>query len=432
MDTFNNVFMDVLNDISSNGEDDLLFPTNETETVFTPIKGLKRRKPKILMDTKNMSHEDFSRARQEIQKSLGHTVLGGSDTGAVMGVSTYTSKQELYHEKTTGENKRDNAGKSWIFLGGHESEDLIAALTKEYWKIHGNHSVAILNDTGMYQCQTLNEDGTLRYPFAVGNLDRVINLDGKTGVMECKTVMNFEKIQALKKGIIPPDYECQCRYYMAIMDYNFAIISFYWGPSENEFKSFIIRRDFELEQNLMEEMRDFWLHIESKQEPDFSKVYNPSLVSNWYKRYYASIDTTLPEIDMTGQEDEIETVLSLNEQIKDLKKQIKDLEDMKTDIFSNWLQQYGYAGIGYAELSDGQIVSVERIISYQKQNIDLEKLKNDLPDLYETYANKFNEDAFKTDYPDIYQEYLEAPKVNLKSKTDPFKLNARKLKKGVI
>ncbi len=435
MDTFNNVFMDVLNDIAEtqkNDEDELLLPTNETTaTVFIPVKGLKRREPKVLLNTAGMSDEAFSKIRQDIQKTLGHTVLGGSDTGAVMGVSTYTTGQELYNEKTTGESHRDKKGKSWLFLGGHASEDLIAKLTVEYWKKHGNHSVAIINDTNMYQCQTMNADGTLRYPFAVGNLDRIIILDGKKGVMECKTVADFNKQKAIAKGIIPPDYECQCRDYMAIMNLNFAIISFYWGPAENQFKSFIIRRDLELEQNLMECMRDFWIHVENKTQPDF-KAYNPLLVMNWYRRYYSVIDNTQPEVDMTGREDEVESVVSYNEQIKKLKEEIKELEDMKADIYAGWMGEFKYAGFGCAELSDGRIAQVERVLSYCKQNLDIEKLSAERPDIYKTYCNAFNEDAFKTDYPDLYNDYLEELKVNTKTTAEPFKVKATKLKKGVI
>ena len=435
MDTFNNVFMDVLNDIAKQGKDqdeELLLPTNDNSpAAFVPIKGLKRKDPLILMDTGKLTHDEFSKVRQEIQAKLGHTVFGGSDTGAIMGVSTYTSAQELYNEKTTGKSIRNNTGKSWMFLGGHESEDLIAKLTCEYWKKHGNHIVAVINDTNMYQCQTLNADGTLRYPFAVGNLDRIILLDGKKGVMECKTVIDFKKQKAIAKGIIPPDYEMQCRYYMAIKNLNFAIISFYWGPAENQFRSFIIRRDYELEQNLMEDVRKFWICVEKKLEPDF-KAYNPLLVSKWYRRYFEYIDTTLPEVDMKGQEDEVEAIISYNEQIKALKEEIKQLEDMKTDIYTNWLSQFEYAGIGSLELSDGSTATIERVISYHKQNLDIEKLKAEKPDVYKAYLRAFDEDAFKSENPDIYEDYLEKKVVNTESAAEPFKVRARKLKKGVI
>jgi predicted phage-related endonuclease len=431
METLSNIFMDVLNDIAEE-DDDFLLPTNVDEKKpFEPIKGLRRSAPKILMDTGKLSHDEFSKARQDIQKKLGHTVFGGSDTGAILGTSSYTSAQELFHEKTTGENLRNNQGKSWQFLGGHESEDLIAVLTQEYWKKHGNHSVAIINDTNMYQCQTTNADGTLRYPFAVANLDRIILLDGKRGIMECKTVLDFQKQKALEKGIIPPEYESQCRYYMATTNLMFAIISFYWGPAEKEFRSFIIRRDFELEQNLMETVRDFWIHVERKQEPDF-KTLNPLLSLSWYRRYYAVIDNNLPELSFEDKEAEVEAIISYNEQIKQLKAQIQEIEDKKNDIYADWSKQFGFAGIGSVELSDGSTASIERVISYCKQKLDVEKLSNDKPDLYKTYLTLFNEDAFKADYPELYDKYLEEKRINLKTTAEPFKIKTRKLKKRII
>ncbi len=434
MENISNVFMDVLNDIAEQKEE-LDLPTNSENTApFVPIKGLKRNPPKVLIDTGNMTHEQFSIARQDIQKELGHTVFGGSDTGKVLGLSSWGTAQRLYVEKTTGKSYSDDSD-SWILAAGHALEAACAELTIKYWKKHGNHSVVMLNDTGMYQCQTKNADGTLRYPFAVGNLDRIILMDGKKGVQECKSIANTgatkAKRDAIKKGICPSDYESQCRYYMAIMNLDFTIISFIWGNTEADFASFIIRRDFELEQNLMESMRDFWLHVERKEEPDY-KNYNALSVCKWYRKYYSIIDTTLPELDLTGTEGNVEELLAIDTRIKELTEQINELKERKADIHAEWLAIFKEAGKGQVTLSDGRNVQIERKVAYKTQTLDLERLEKEKKDLYLSYLTAFDTDKFKADYPDLYEEYLTPKVVNPNSTSEPFKIRVSKAKKGKV
>lgn len=56
-----------------------------------------------------------------------------------------------------------------------------------------------------------NEDGSLRYPFALANIDGLVDINGKLGIFEAKTTSTRSHAvrDYWEKGIIPPYYYWQ-------------------------------------------------------------------------------------------------------------------------------------------------------------------------------------------------------------------------------
>ncbi len=393
-------------------------PTNEA----VPKLKLKRFAPIKLFDTGSLSNDEFSKIRQEIEKALGHKVLGGSDTGKALGISKFVSPQELYDQKAglKPEIQLENPDKKWIFTAGHAFEDGVAQLTKLFWE-EKKHAVSIINDTNMYQCATKDEKGLLRYPFAVGNLDRIIIIDGKKGVLELKTTSRL--------GEIPKEYILQCRYYMAITNLDFAIISICAGNSKSSFKSVLIRRDMELEESLMESMRDFWLLIEEGGERKI-KGANASLMLSYLNKYYGDIDETLPIVDMSSKRDEISEVLKIDEKIKNLETEIKSLKERKTELYAEWTSIYKKSAEAVVETAEGIRVLVKRTPGYFSEEIDEERLRKEEPETYKRYLTLFNKSLFKAEEPEKYKDYLKPKMVNPESKKEAFSLKVLGKKGG--
>ena len=410
-------------------------PTNTAPEKFD-TSSLRRQAPIKLLDTINMTDEEFSSVRQNIEKALGYHVLGGSDTGKALGISRFVSAQELYDAKVGNapEVKVNDDSKKWIFTAGHAFEEGVAKLTKLYWEQKG-YSVKIDNDTGMYQCGTRDKNGELRYPFAVGNLDRVITVNGKKGVLEIKTTsFNAEKITKLRNGEIYPEYLTQIRYYMAITNYDFAVISVCWGSGPQDFVSIVIHRDLDTENELMESMRDFWLLIEEggkRKIPDGT----PSLLLSYLKRYYGDVDETAPMADMDGEKDSVGKILALNEEISSLKAQIKALESQKSEIYNDWMRLFEKSGESVVILDDGRRICVKRTPGYNADILDEDKLKKEKPDIYQKFLKEtFDCASFKAEYKEIYSQYLFPKTINPESKKDAFSLKVlrdKPLKKQV-
>lgn len=169
--------------------------------------------------------------------------LGGSDVGAILGVSRFRTPMQVWLEKTG----KDVATKDSLPLRfGSFAESFVAS---EYARATGH--------------QLLHDDSAHIHPqysnfFA--HIDRFVldenNLRIK--ILECKTANAYARSDWGQVGSdeVPMSYLCQCVWYMAITGIDQADLAVLFGNSE--FRIYAIARDKSLEELIIQKADYFW------------------------------------------------------------------------------------------------------------------------------------------------------------------------------
>jgi putative phage-type endonuclease len=195
-------------------------------------------------------NQDFSLDRSKY--------LGGSDIGAILGLSRFRSPLEVWMEKTgKGLKKLD----SLPLRFGSFAESFVAS---EYSRSTG---FLLIHDESIYVHP--------EYSFMSAHIDRFV-LDGKNSdcanaspgrILECKTANPFSQAQWGEPGTdqVPMSYLCQCIWYMAITNIKHCDLAVLFGNSD--FRIYEIQRDLELEALVIEKARFFWNEYVLKDTP---------------------------------------------------------------------------------------------------------------------------------------------------------------------
>jgi putative phage-type endonuclease len=189
--------------------------------------------------------------------------LGGSDIGALLGLSPYKTPLQLWAEKVS---LNSNAAKDAIHLRfGHHVEPFIA---QEYER-----------QTGL---RTVTHAPTIFHPdhgFMFAHVDRLVLAEDENlaaegqriyaqTLLECKTASVFNRDEWGEPGSdqVPPNYLVQCVWYMAVTQCKRADLAVLLG--NQDFRIYQIHRDMELENLVLDHAREFWFdHVLSKVPP---------------------------------------------------------------------------------------------------------------------------------------------------------------------
>lgn len=251
---------------------------------------------------------------------LRKTGIGGSDTASILGISPWRSKLELYDDKVGNEPRIKANFNSMAKDIGHMAEPYIRYQVVPFLlnKL-GVKNFKIEEDSRMFR------HGNPEYSFAIADVDGLISVDGKLGILELKTT-NFRNRHAIDQwndGIVPPYYMCQLRHYMAVMNLDFAYICCSWGLNPmTEATLLYVERNLDLEEQLMDAEKDFWENnVLAKKEPD-DTISNPSTIVSYAGRRKEWEKNTI-DVDCAALADIIEereaAIQTLNE-IADQKK----------------------------------------------------------------------------------------------------------------
>jgi putative phage-type endonuclease len=171
--------------------------------------------------------------------------IGGSDIGALLGLSPFKSPLAVWMEKTGKEVKPVD---SLPLRFGSFAEEFVA---NEYAKATGF---------------ALSADDTTRihpqHSFMSGNIDRHVHEEGihmpANKILECKTANPFSRAQWGEVGSdqVPMSYLCQCVWYMAITGIEKTDLAVLFGNTD--FRVYSIHRDRELENLVLEKAHHFW------------------------------------------------------------------------------------------------------------------------------------------------------------------------------
>ena len=171
--------------------------------------------------------------------------IGGSDIGAILGLSKFRTPLEVWLEKTGKEISRPD---SLPLRFGSFAEEFVAA---EYAR-----------STGF---ELLDDQSTHIHPehsYMSAHIDRFILGDGKdlppTKILECKTASPFTLSSWGEAGSdqVPMSYLCQCVWSMAITKIKRVDLAALFGNSD--FRIYEITRDAELENLILSRATTFW------------------------------------------------------------------------------------------------------------------------------------------------------------------------------
>jgi len=299
----------------------------------------------------------------EETRALRSTGIGGSDIGAIMGLSRFRTPYDVFLEKTGQKpDTPDNQAIHW----GNILEDVVA---KEYAAQSGR------------KVQRINQ--MLRHPdhdFVIGNIDRAVvnpdimgNVRWKDGrlttdrILECKTANGFTAKLWGEAGtdFIPDAYMAQVQWYLFLTGCQYADLAVLIGGQD--FRVFNIERDEELITYMWSFARTFWENTQAGIAPAPTTSEEAS-----HKFSQAS----------SGKAVELDTSFASEfQRLAEIKAQKKDLEAEEDNIKARIMSSM--ADAEEATL-DGITVCTWKAVS----------------------SNRFDSKAFKADQPDLYKQYL--------------------------
>lgn len=264
------------------------------------------------------------------QKEARLSGLGGSDAGAVLGMSPYRTPFDVWLEKT-GRSVPENIDDKPAVHFGNVLEGVVA---DEFSRRTG---LKVRRQNLMQSCA--------RQPYLLANVDRMVvgrvaihcadEADGvalKKAGLECKTAgpfmadsygaQNFAldeygAFSITGPAVVPAHYEAQCRHYMHVLDADVWFLAVLIGGQD--FRMFAIERDAGIEAEYREKMRSFWeIYVESDVPPPAAKA--------------EDVTALYPEddgVEVPAVSDDLEMVSNLRDlraMAKEVDGQIKDLE----------------------------------------------------------------------------------------------------------
>lgn len=248
--------------------------------------------------------------------------LGGSDMGAVLGMSPYASPLSVWMDKTG--KTPDKEPSEWMRLGT-DLEDYVAQRFSE------KSGLKVINDTATWR----ND----KYPHLHANIDRKV-VGQKSGV-ECKMISTLNE-KKYRDGSFPDNYYVQCvhylavseydRWYLAVLIYGFGLRIYLMTRIENDVKpewcdSMVYVEDGEVEA-LANTGEDFWQkYVATNTTPP---VDGHSATSDALNALYPQSDDT--SCDLSGYSSDLMLYVTTQ-------KEIKRLEEQK-DAIANRIKGY--------------------------------------------------------------------------------------------
>ncbi len=278
--------------------------------------------------------------------------IGGSDAAAVLGISPFKSRLQLWNEKVSKK------------IGHNFDEDLIMQI--------GTVLEPIIADKYSHKTGRKLEKRPIKvhpeYPFIIGNIDREIIGDERgPGILEIKTKGAWVD---WKGDDIPPYYMAQVQHYLSIYGYDWASFAVL-DLGTRKITNIDIERDDKQIANIIEEEKKFWKLVETGVPPE---IENSKTCANFLREHYSkSEDVT---IDLAENNDATKWAMFL----RDVMEQKKILKDREIECKNHLMSL-----MGCAEKAIGNLYSISWKSPKDKEVFDLEKFKIDHPKLVKNY-----------------------------------------------
>lgn len=295
-------------------------------------------------------------------RAMRRTGIGGSDIGAIMGLSNFRTAYDVFLEKMGNEQPREE---SEALFWGNMHEDLIA---KVYAQRTG-HKVQRVNQMMRHP----------EYDFVIGNIDRAVinpdiqkNVRWKDGrlttdrILECKTAHGMTAKMWGEPGTdyIPDAYMAQVQWYMLLTGCKYADLAVLIGSSD--FRIFNIERDDALITHMVFFARTFWENLKKGIPP------TPQSVEEAQSAYRDVTKDKSVELN--------DGFISLLERLEELRQEKESIAAEEDKIKARIM----------TEMQDAEEARHNgRIVCTWKN----------------TVSNRFDSKAFKEAEPDLYKQY---------------------------
>ena len=203
-----------------------------------------------------LNNQDFSVDRTKY--------IGGSDIGAILGLSKFRTPLEVWMEKTGKKIKKLD---SLPLRFGSFAEEFVA---NEYSRTTG---LELAHDESLYIHPSNAYMSAHIDRFVLGNPNDVKCSHLPTRILECKTANPFNSSNWGEAGSdeVPMSYLCQCIWYMAITGIDKCDLAVLFGNSD--FRIYEITRDQDLEKLVLQKAVIFWSeHVLKDLPPPASNI----------------------------------------------------------------------------------------------------------------------------------------------------------------
>lgn len=217
----------------------------QNKTVDKPVQAKTSTTPKRLVNTKDLSREDWLQVRRQ--------GIGSSDAAAACGIHPYLSMLELWMIKTgrmSSNIDESIEGYSPLYWG-----NTLEPMVAKYYQEHTGNKVRRVNAV----LQHPNPDKA----FMLANLDYAITGNDEVQILECKTA--GEHGAKLWRDGVPLYVTCQVQHQLAVTGKQAAHICVLLCG--HEAKIYKVERDERLIQSIMEHERLFWQYVETDTPP---------------------------------------------------------------------------------------------------------------------------------------------------------------------
>ena len=204
----------------------------------------------------------FNSREEWLQGRKNH--IGGSDAAACVGLNPYKDNVQLWEEKVGLVLPEDISDKDYVQYGTEAEEHLRAlfALDHPEYKVFYDPDNMFTNS---------------KYPWMHASLDgELLDSTGCHGILEIKTTNILQGSQWEKwRDKIPDNYFCQVLHYLAVTEYDFAVLKAQIKSGQGERMRIETRHYFierkEVEEDivcLVESERKFWNCVVTGTRPD--------------------------------------------------------------------------------------------------------------------------------------------------------------------
>lgn len=318
-----------------------------------------------------ISQEENVRAWEAIRNNG----IGGSDVGAICGVSPFSSARQIYLNKTKQYDESMDGPKfsdaalermKW----GHILEPIVA---DEYFRVaREEHDIVSIHDLDV---TVAHKD----YPWCRANVDRItLHGDKSLGVVECKTTGEYNNDE-WANGNILLSYIYQIQWYLFVTGLQKGAFACLVGG--NKFYYYYVHRDDELIAEIFEKAKHFWFeNVQKLVEPPLQHT-DEEFISQLYPEAEKNSE-------MFFEAEEEETVSSLAAEIVALKIEIKELEGQVKEKQNIIKEKLGSTEIGYT--SDYVVKWSTRVA----KRVSTDMLRTKYPDVYKDVLNTSSYRAF--------------------------------------
>ncbi|WP_201589929.1 YqaJ viral recombinase family protein [Psychrobacter sp. Pi2-51] len=217
--------------------------TKQSDTADKPTQLNTSTTAKRLVNTKNLSREDWLQFRKQ--------GIGSSDAAAACGIHPYLSMLELWMIKTgrmTSDIDESIEGYSPLYWG-----NTLEPMVAKYYQERTGNKVRRVNAILQHPEQ----------PFMLANLDYAITGSEEVQILECKTA--GEHGAKLWKHGVPLYVTCQVQHQLAVTGKQAAHICVLLCG--HEAKIYKVERDERLIESIIEHERLFWQYVETDTSP---------------------------------------------------------------------------------------------------------------------------------------------------------------------